>query len=414
MEKIRYIDLCCGIGGFRVGINAFDPQRFECVFSADIKKDAIITYNANFSEDMPERNIFDITELPPFDLLCAGFPCQPFSAAGHKLGFKDSRGGMIFKILELCKKYRPTSVLLENVANLLTLDKGECISKIRKLFSDIGYHVTYKKLNAVDFGVPQSRERVYIICSLVKEISFDPIQTLPAKKLADILETTENYTDIDLSLKDKLLEIHRTQKSIYGCKLADKRGGEKNIHSWDIGYNGVLSGQQKELMGMIMLERRKKHWAEKKQIPWMDGMPLTLEDIKTFCAFPDLPKMLENLTSLNYLRLEQCKGVVDGKRAYKADSEYGYNICKGKLSFPISKILDPEDVAPTLTATDCSKLVFLVNNENIRRATDNELKRMCGFPDSFIIPPNVSNKYDLFGNMVVPTVVTAILGLIYL
>jgi DNA (cytosine-5)-methyltransferase 1 len=100
------------------------------VYSADIKNDALKCYN--------------ITELPNFDLLCAGFPCQPFSSAGNKKGFKDNRGGLIFKILEICKKYKPVHIILENVSNLITLDKGKYIQQICDIFNEIGYHISYK------------------------------------------------------------------------------------------------------------------------------------------------------------------------------------------------------------------------------------------------------------------------------
>lgn len=414
-EDIRYIDLCCGIGGFRVGIEAFQQgnqrYRFNCVYSADIKDDAIETYNANFGESMTRRDIYDIKELPAFDLLCAGFPCQPFSSAGNKLGFEDSRGGMIFKILELCERYKPPFVLLENVPNLISLENGKYISEICQLFHDLDYHVTYKKLNSVDFGVPQSRERVYIICSLKGNVSFDSIKSRDKRKLRNIIENDVEYTDIDESLANKILSIHKT-RSVFGCKLQDKRGGSNNIHSWDIGYNGEISNEEKDLMNLIMLERRKKHWAEKKGIQWMDGMPLSYQDIKTFYEHINLASMLDNLVKLKYLKIEKCKELKNGRRLYKEESEEGYNICKGKLSFPISKILDPEGVAPTLTATDSSKLAFLIGDKHVRRATDNELKRMCGFPDSFIIPQDV-NKFDLFGNMVTPPVITALLEIMY-
>ena len=165
-------------------------------------------------------------------------------------------------------------------------------------------------------------------------------------------------------------------------------------------------------MKKIMLERRKKHWAKKKKIVWMDGMPLTYAEIKTFNDDDNLLDMLDNLVSKNYLRLEKPKDLINGKRVYKEDSVAGYNICKGKLSFPISKILDPNDVAPTLTATDSNRLAVIINDEIIRKLTPNELKKICGFPNTFIIPEHV-NYYNLFGNMATPPVIEAILNLIF-
>lgn len=337
--------------------------------------------------------------------------CQPFSTAGSKMGFSDARGGIIFKIAEICEKYQPRVILLENVSNLLNLENGKIIKKICKIFDKIGYKISYTKLNALDFGVPQSRERVYIVGCLDKKIDLDNIQTKNHKTLASIIDYDDAYTDIDQLLAKKLLALH-ADENIFGCKLQDKRGGAMNIHSWDIGWNGDISKKERRLMNLIMTERRKKHWAIKKNIVWMDGMPLTLEEIKTFYDKDGLEDMLANLVSKKYLKLEKCKELVDGKRQYKDDSEIGYNICKGKLSFPISKILDPDGYAPTLTATDSSKLAVIIDENNIRRLSDIELKKLCGFPNGFVIPEGV-DKYDLFGNMVVPPVVTAILNVIF-
>lgn len=122
--------------------------------------------------------------------------------------------------------------------------------------------------------------------------------------------------------------------------------------------------------------------------------------------------MVACLVLFSEKNLEKPKALLNGKRVYDVDGELGYNICKGKLSFPISSILNPKGVAPTLTATDCSKLVVIINDEFIRKLTDMELKLTCGFPAAYVIPDGV-NKFDLFGNMVVPPVVESILGCVY-
>ena len=416
-ETKKYIDLCCGIGGFRIAIEQFQKDNsnynFKCVLSADIKTDALKTYNLNFNEDNSKTDIYQLQpeDIPPFDLLCAGFPCQPFSSAGNKKGFDDNRGGMIFKIIDICKIHKPETIILENVYNLITLNNGKCISKIKELFQELGYNVNYQKLNSSQFGVPQSRERVYIVCTLYSNINMDLLQKKPKKMLKDIIDLNDKHTNIDDTFAKKILRLHQSTP-LFGFKMGDKRGGPRNIHSWDIGYNGQISEEQRLLMTKIMLERRKKHWAKKKNIVWMDGMPLTLDEIKTFCDTTNLEEMLKDLVQKNYLKVEKCKDLVNGKRMYKEDSEEGYNICKGKLSFPISKILNPNDISPTLTATDSRKLVFIIDDSYMRTLNHNELKKICGFPESFLIPKDV-NEYDLFGNMATPPVLTSILELIY-
>jgi DNA (cytosine-5)-methyltransferase 1 len=417
MESINYIDLCCGIGGFRVALNRFQEQsggkyQFNCVLSADIKTDALKTYNLNFNEKNTKLNVFDINEIPPFDLLCAGFPCQPFSTAGNKKGFKDDRGGIIFKIIDLCKTHQPKTVILENVSNLITLENGKPLQRICDEFQQIGYGVSYKNLSSCDFGVPQNRERVFIVCSLNRVVDLETIEVMrPMATLASVIDTEAKYTDIEPTFADKILELH-AETPLYGYKMQDKRGGKNNIHSWDIGINGQISGDERQLMNTIMTERRKKHWAEKKGIIWMDGMPLTTEEIRTFYDRTNLQEMLDNLVNKKYLKMEKPKQLVSGKRVYDDNGKIGYNICKGKLSFPITNILDPNSTAPTLTATDSNKLAVIIDKKYLRKLNDNELKLLCGFPLSYQIPSDV-DRYDLFGNMVVPNVVEAVLKCVF-
>lgn len=414
---INYIDLCCGIGGFRVALESFQKKnknfKFNCVLSADIKDDAIRTYNLNFNENNKKTDILDIDEIGSgFDLLCAGFPCQPFSSAGQKKGFDDDRGGIIFKIIDICKKYKPRVVILENVSNLIILENGKPLKKICDEFKNIDYFVSYKKLNATDFGVPQNRERVFIVCSLEKQIDLDTIEHVnPDNTLNSIIDHSAKYTDIETGFANKIMDLH-SQTPLFGYKMQDKRGGQNNIHSWDIGVNGVLTMDERSLMNKIMTERRKKHWAEKKNIVWMDGMPLTLSEISTFVDDPNLKQMLDNLVAKNYLRLEKPKNLISGKRVYDETGELGYNICKGKLSFPITNILDPTATSPTLTATDSNKLAVIIDNTFIRKLNDNELKLLCGFPLSYKLPVDV-DKYDLFGNMVIPNVVEGVLKCVF-
>ena len=411
-NEIKYIDLCSGIGGFRVALESIDLHS-TCVLSADIKQDAIDTYNLNFDENNEITDIYTLKneDIKPFDLLCAGFPCQPWSSSGLKKGFSDKRGGMIFKIIDICQYHKPRFVVLENVYNLMTLEKGNCIKIIKKLFEDIGYIVNYKKLNSSNFGCAQSRARVYIVCTKDDTFNFEDIKYKPKVNLNSIIDYTNKETKINPIFCKKILQLHK-ESPVFGCKIGDKRGGKNNIHSWDIGHNGIISTEEKELMKQIMLNRRKKHWAKKKNIVWMDGMPLTYDEIKTFYENDNLKNMLDNLVGKKYLRLEKPKDLVDGKRKYKEDAPEGYNICKGKLSFPISKILDPNDISPTLTATDSHKLAVIIDDNTIRNLSSTEMKKICGFPDSFVVPNHV-NYGNLFGNMATPPVIKEIFEILF-
>ena len=406
-KELKYIDLCSGIGGFRIALESIDNINSKCVLTVDIKQDAIDTYNLNFNENNIITDIYTLKneDIEPFDLLCAGFPCQPFSSAGQKKGFSDKRGGMIFKIIDICQYHKPRFVVLENVYNLMTLEKGNCIKKIKNLFEDIGYIVNYNKLNSYNFGCAQSRERVYIVCTKDNTFNFKDIKYEPKVNLNSIIDYSNKDTKINPTFAKKILQLHK-ESPIFGCKIGDKRGGKNNIHSWDIGFSGTLNKDEKELINKIMLNRRKKHWAKKKNIEWMDGIPLTYEDINTFYKHDNLKQMLNNLVSMKYLRLEKPKDLINGKRQYKDELEEGYNICKGKLSFPISKILDPNDISPTLTATDSHKLAVIIDDNTIRNLSSTEMKKICGFPDTFVVPEHV-NYGDLFGNMATPPVIKA-------
>lgn len=163
---IRYFDMFAGIGGFRAGLSLIDG--FECVGHCEIDQNADASYRAIhkikegewFCNDAKK---IDAGEMPDFDLLCGGFPCQSFSNAGKRLGFEDARGTLFFEIARVARQKRPKYILLENVPGLLSHDKGRTFATILSTLNDMGYSVEWQVLNSADFGVPQSRKRVYIV-----------------------------------------------------------------------------------------------------------------------------------------------------------------------------------------------------------------------------------------------------------
>jgi DNA (cytosine-5)-methyltransferase 1 len=174
--KIKYIDLFCGIGGFRIAaqqvFNKFDIEH-KCVFSSDIDIHCRESYFKNFGE-YPEGDItvIDENEIPEHDLLFAGFPCQPFSIIGKGKGFDDTRGTLFFDIARILKAKRPRAFILENVKRLVSHEKGQTFSTILKTLNGLGYSVEYKILNALDYGLPQKRERIFIV-GFEKDFLFD-------------------------------------------------------------------------------------------------------------------------------------------------------------------------------------------------------------------------------------------------
>ena len=192
MEKIKYIDLFCGIGGFRVAMEEVCKENDlipECVFSSDIDTSCQISYEANFREK-PFGDITEIDEkdIPDHDILFAGFPCQPFSIIGQRQGFNDIRGTLFFDIARILEHKKPKAFVLENVKQLVGHDKGKTLKVIISTLKELGYHVQYAVLNALDYGLPQKRERVIIIGHKDPIFFSFPSPIRPFKPLSEILE----------------------------------------------------------------------------------------------------------------------------------------------------------------------------------------------------------------------------------
>lgn len=161
LEDFSFIDLFCGIGGFRLALESFGAK---CIFSIDNNKQAVKTYDTNFnSNSYGDITLINEEDIPKHDILCAGFPCQAFSISGKQKGFEDTRGTLFFDVVRIAEFHKPKILFLENVGNLMNHDKGRTFKIIKKTLRSIGYNVYYDILNASKFGVPQSRKRIYII-----------------------------------------------------------------------------------------------------------------------------------------------------------------------------------------------------------------------------------------------------------
>lgn len=161
---MKYAEFCAGVGGFRLGLETSGANA-QLVYSNEIDNSCEKTYERNFGQKFDSKDIFaiDAQSIPDFDMLCAGFPCQPFSAAGKELGFTDSRGTIFFKLLEIIKVKRPGIVFLENVTNLVRHDGGNTYKTILDSLSEADYVLSPIILDSAYFGVPQSRSRIYIV-----------------------------------------------------------------------------------------------------------------------------------------------------------------------------------------------------------------------------------------------------------
>lgn len=189
-KEYKTIDLFAGIGGIRLGF-----QEFGCrtVFSSEWDKYAQAMYEENFGEKpFGDINLIEPKDIPDHDILLAGFPCQPFSIAGKGLGFNDTRGTLFFNIEAILREKKPAAFLLENVKRLTTHDGGRTFSIILEKLKEIGYTVYYKVFNSLDFGLPQKRERIYIV-GFLEELDFQFPKPLGYyKPLTEILEKEED------------------------------------------------------------------------------------------------------------------------------------------------------------------------------------------------------------------------------
>lgn len=426
MKTIRTIDLFAGLGGIRLGFEEACKEngiKSSCVFTSEIKESALKALNLNFPGTYNHTDITKVKpeDIPKFDFLFAGFPCQPFSYAGTSKGFADTRGTLFFDIERILRHHKPIGFILENVEGLVSHDPipgakmGRTLSTIINVLEKLDYHVTWKVLDASNFAVAQKRKRIYIVGHREKGVSLNDfkIQKATLKETLESCMPTE-----DSKIAKKLLNIFKPQE-LYGKKIKDKRGGADNIHSWDLELKGKVTKKQHELLNRIVTERRKKHWAQEWGIDWMDGMPLTVSQIKSFMDYPKLEDDLEKLTNMGYLRFEHPKKrvkVEQGeniyfKREYDLQKMKGYNIVTGKLSFPINEVLHPDQPTRTLVASDMSRIyVFDECSKGLRKLTRKEGLRLSGYPETYKENFEVSDSefYDLIGNTVCVPVVKSI------
>lgn len=162
LDEYTFIDLFAGLGGFRIALESLGGK---CVYSNEWDEPVQKVYTDNFG-DTPEGDITQVDEntIPDHDILCAGFPCQAFSISGKQKGFEDSRGTLFFDVARIVKAKKPKIVFMENVKNFATHDEGRTLKIVKATMEELGYTFNQKVLNAVDYGVPQKRERIYMVC----------------------------------------------------------------------------------------------------------------------------------------------------------------------------------------------------------------------------------------------------------
>lgn len=252
---VKVIDLFAGIGGIRLGVEqAFGSV--DCVFTSEIDKYAVTTYKANFKDSHIFGDIKQIDEndVPDHDILLAGFPCQPFSQAGLKKGFTDTRGTLFFDIEKILLAKQPKAFLLENVKQLKGHDKGRTFQTIIDHLNKAGYKVFYEILKARDFGIPQNRERIYIVGFLDHSINFEfPKPTNLPTRVGDILN---DVVDEKYTISDKLWSGHKRRKELN--KLNGKGFGY-GLFNKESAYTNTISARYYKDGSEILIEQEGKN-----------------------------------------------------------------------------------------------------------------------------------------------------------
>ena len=236
LSGYTFIDLFAGLGGFRLALESLGAK---CVYSSEWDKPVRKVYSDNFDE-IPDGDITQVDEknIPDHDILCAGFPCQAFSISGKQNGFEDSRGTLFFDVARIVKEKQPKVVFMENVKNFASHDGGKTLDVVRATMENLGYTFFYKVLSAVDFGIPQKRERIYMVCfrNDLNVASFNYPKPFELQKhVEDFLLSDENmvshlYVDRpDTYFNDKKDE-HYSNKTIR-LGIVNKGGQGERIYS---------------------------------------------------------------------------------------------------------------------------------------------------------------------------------------
>jgi modification methylase hhaI len=236
LENMSFIDLFAGIGGFRLALESLGGH---CVYSNEWDKYAQSVYFNNFG-DVPEGDITQVDErnIPNHDILCAGFPCQAFSISGKQRGFEDSRGTLFFDVARIVKEKKPKVVFMENVKNFATHDNGHTLEVVKATMEELGYKFYQKVLNSVNYGVPQKRERIYMVC-FRKDLDIDSFaypKAFPLTRhvedflLKDEIELKELYIDRPDTVFNDTIDNQYSSKPIR-LGTVNKGGQGERIYS---------------------------------------------------------------------------------------------------------------------------------------------------------------------------------------
>ena len=372
---MKFIDLFAGIGGFRYGLQKVEiesesssdhesgasqhgQRAFHCVWSNEWDKYANKIYTKHFGEcDSRDIRTVDTKDIPDHDLLCAGFPCQSFSIAGKRLGFEDTRGTMFFEIARIIRDKRPRYFLLENVKGLLSHDEGKTFQTILGVLSDLGYEYQWQVLNSKNFGVPQNRERVFIVGHL-RETS-----------RPEVFPIGESYS---ISHQTKYAE--QAGRSRISSTIDARYGSLRNAGETYLHYIGGIRGKRD--MWLKDNKQNSRNFSQGQRVYSSDGIASTIAGNAGGLGGKT------GLYAIPVLTPDRMEKRQNGRR-FKNDG----------------------DPAFTLTSQDKHGVY---DGLNIRRLTPVECERLQGFPDNWTEGISDTQRYKCLGNAVTTLVITEI------
>lgn len=357
-NNLTAVELFAGIGGFRI---AADSLGLKTIWANDINPMSCAVYKSRFKDGiLVEGSIEELIDaIPPHDVLTAGFPCQPFSAAGKKEGTRDPRGTLFQAIVEVLEKRNPDFFILENVKRLLSMEHGEHFATVLSALSELNYFIEWRVLNAKNFGLAQNRERVVIVGSKVKvDLGMDD----------DITHLVRLASEIELTANPKR-PIKGVNK-IKNWRALSKHGAK--FPSWGTAYNGLFIAHELD----IFSEAQEK---------------VLLKNILEANPSPDY-----DLTEATLHRLTSNEPV----EKYVNDVEIISNQSGGaRMGYTI---FGTSGIAPTLTASTSRHYERYFINGRYRRLTPIEYARLQGFPDDHCSLVKHYDQYVLYGNAVPP------------
>ena len=346
------VELFAGIGGFRL---AAAQKGLQTLWANDICSKACHVYRSQFGDaEIRQGDIRELThEIPSHDLLTAGFPCQPFSSAGQKKGFRDPRGQLFSVIVEVLRTHRPRYFILENVKRLLLMEKGVHFATVLSALTELGYHIEWRLVNTRHFGLAQNRERVLILGSLDGKDNHPTIRLAESKDLSESLEGNFRWlTDMSGWIE---IERHRRRFATWGLAFRQR------FFSCNL-----------------------EHFAEAKPVVALRSILQPTVD-PTFDFTESTIQRLEESTRINRF--------LDGVQLL-------YNQKRGaRMGYTVFGI---DGIAPTLTAATSRHYERYKVGDQYRRLTNVEYARLQGFPDDHCSAVSVYNQYALYGNAVPP------------